>query len=80
VGVQQLDGCLRAQMQVLSQVDLGETPSPDQTEQEIVAKLLSYTVAHPRASSRASHITFVLERSLNIIRIVSFIRSIAAFI
>src|SRR5437764_7323483 len=80
VSMHHLDGCLCAQMQVLSQVDLGETPSPDQTEQAIVAKLLSHAVAHPRTSSRASHVTFVLERSLNVIRIVSFIRSIAAFI
>ncbi len=51
VGMQHFDGRLSAQVQVLSQVDLSKAPSPDQMKQAIVAKLLSYTVAHPRTSS-----------------------------
>jgi hypothetical protein len=51
VGMQDFDSCLCAQVQVFSQVDGSPAPSPDETEQAIVAKLLSDTVAHPRTSS-----------------------------
>jgi len=51
MGMQYFDGCLCVEVQVFSQVDLGNTPSPDETKQAIVAKLLSYTVNHTRASS-----------------------------
>src|SRR5690242_7895048 len=50
VGIQHFDGCLRAKMQVFSQVDFGEAAPPDQTEQVVVAKLLSDAVAHRRTS------------------------------
>jgi hypothetical protein len=51
MGVEHFDGCLRVEVQVLSQVDLGNATAPDETKQAIVAKLLSYTVGHARASS-----------------------------
>src|SRR5947208_3147176 len=55
VSVQYLDGCLRDQVQVFSQVDGSPAHSPDQTEQVIVAKLLSDMVAHPRTSLGVSY-------------------------
>src|SRR5260221_1736411 len=48
VGMQYFDSCLCVEVQVFSQVDLGNATSPDETKQAIVANLLSYTVSHTR--------------------------------
>src|SRR5437660_8575763 len=51
VGMQHFDGCLCVEVQVFSQIDLSKAPSPDETNQAIVAKLLSYAVDHAHTSS-----------------------------
>jgi hypothetical protein len=61
LGMEYLDRCLRSQMNVLSKVDFGEASFPQEVDEEIVAKLLAYTVGHPQSS----HLSNAPRRSFN---------------
>src|SRR6266536_5974200 len=59
--VQELHGCMAVEVDVLSQVDLGETSSSQQTKQAIVAKLLAFTsdaVSHNTLLARSCFFPF----------------------
>ena len=49
-GLQDFDSDLRFEVNMLSQVDIGEASSPDQVDHAVVAKLLACAVPHARAS------------------------------
>jgi len=55
VGEQDFDGGLGAQVQMLTQVDLGKVAPSDWAEQAIVSKQLSRTICQVATSSEASY-------------------------
>src|SRR2546421_999790 len=61
VGMQHFDGRLSVEVEMLSQVDVSKATLPKQTQQAIVAQVLSYTVGHPRTSSRELYVRFMNE-------------------
>ena len=54
LSVEDFDGYLSFQVDVLAQVDLSETTPPKQTDQAIVAQLLPDAISHHWPSSGAS--------------------------
>src|SRR5438132_5931701 len=46
VGMQHFNSCPRVEVQMFSQIDLSKARSPNETDQAIVSKLLSYAVCH----------------------------------
>ncbi len=48
--LENFDGDLRFEVDMLAKVDLGESPTSDEAIDAVVAKLLIYTVCHPYTS------------------------------
>src|SRR3989442_6700769 len=61
LGIQDLDGGLCAQVNMLTKVDFGEAPPSHQANKAVVAKLLAHTVNH-------AHISFEMRRNYRITR------------
>src|SRR5215472_6941813 len=52
LGVQHINGCLRLQMNMLTQLDLDKASPVQPADEAVVAKLLSHAVRYSRASIR----------------------------
>src|SRR6266849_7233538 len=63
LGVQDFDGGLHVEAQVLAEIDLGETSASQEKHEAIVAQLLTYTIRHTKPTSFSSVLQLVHSRS-----------------